>query len=222
MSIQLSKEFYSKKNGKSGEEFIGVQTNAQQVFTNISNLIRSIKDEAENLSEWSARELVDEARNNLKNSRYNVEGLLKNITWEEHKTKQYYTVAVKNNEDRDKMYYLEYGTGFVGEKKPHKLARDVGWRYVINEGAEWYFDANNMDTFSENHNIGSTDTNRLGEDVGDKGWFYKDENGTLQITSGLKAVAYMYNAFDKFNDPNGPYERALARTKIKSIIKAGK
>lgn len=201
---------------------INVTTNAQQVLTNISNMIRGVKDSAENLSEWSARELVNDARINLKNSGYNVSKYLGNIEWKEHKSKKYYTVSIKDNSDKDIMYYLEYGTGFVGKEKPHPMAKTAGWDYAINEGADWYFDIDDPMTFSDRHNLGTTSYNRLGEDVGDKGWFYKDEHGRLNVTSGLKSVAYLYNAFDKFNDPNGAYDRALARTKIKSIIKAGK
>lgn len=203
-------------------EGISVSTNAKKVLDNISNMIRGIKDEAENLSEWSARELVYAARENLINSGYNVTQYTDNIVWEEQRKKQYFTVSIKDNSDKDIMYYLEYGTGFVGKEKPHEWADKAHWEYAINEGADWYFDIDNPATFSNRHNLGTTSYNKLGEEVGDKGWFYKDKHGRLRVTSGLKSVAYLYNAFDKFNDPNGPYEKALARTKIKSIIKAGK
>lgn len=198
---------------------INVTTNAQKVLTNISNMIRGIKDSSENLSEWCARELANDARRNLKDSGYNVGGLLKNIEWGQNKNKRYYTVSIKDNSDKDTMYYLEYGTGFVGQDKPHKMAKEVGWKYAINEGADWYFDIDDPDTFSPKHNMGTTSYNRLGEDVGDKGWFYKDEHGRLNLTSGLKAVSYMFNSFDKFNDPNGAFERAWEKSKMKSIIK---
>ena len=202
-------------------EGIGVTTNAQQVLTNISNMIRKIKDESENISEWSARELVNDARVNLKNSLYNVDDLVGNITWSNER-RGYYRVTIKDNADKDVMYYLEYGTGYVGKKRPHEMAEEAGWRYTINEGSDWYFDIDDPETFSDRHNLGTTGYNKLEEEVGDKGWFYKDEHGTLNVTSGLKAVSYLYNAFDQFNAPNGAYDRALARTKIKSIIKAGK
>lgn len=186
---------------------INVTTNAQQVLTNISNMIRKIKDEAENLSEWSARELVKDARDNLSNSGYATGRLLRNITFSKQK-KGYYTVSIVNNSDKDTMYYLEYGTGFVGEGtmadpkgrigKPHAWAKSAHWEYAI--GPEIIYSD---------------------KPDGKDGWFY-EQDGKWNFTSGLRSIAYMYNAFNNFNQPNGAYERALARTKIKSILKAGK
>lgn len=195
-----------------------VQTNANQVLTNISNMIRKIKDEADNISEKVAREVVSEAQSRLLDSGYDVGEYVNNIDWKKDSGKDYYTVGFKD--DKDVMYYLEYGTGFVGEANPHPEADVRKWRYAINrdetfdDGKPLYFD---MTKPRGQQGLFSIDAPTPKKNT--RGWLFRDEDGQLIATSGLRAVAYMYNTYQNAGNIKS---RAIKESKIKSIIKGGR
>ena len=194
MAIKLSKRFYGNK---------AIQTNAQQVLSKISYKLREYKDGVNNLSEWCARGLAEQARENLKNSGYNTGHLLGNIEWKQSSSKDYYTVGIANNKDRDKMYYLEYGTGFVGEGTMPDPNGNKGQAHEWAEQAHWEYAIGPKIIYSTKEN-------------GKDGWFY-EEDGKWKFTSGLRSVAYLYNAYMDFDDKI--YKQAVDKSKIKSILK---
>lgn len=200
MPISVSKSYYGEKN---------ITTNANQVLSKITRRLNEFKEGVKDQSEIVAREFAYSARQRLKDSKYNVDHLLKNIIWvETDKEKGWYKVTFADNSDRDKMYYLEYGTGFVGEGSmpdpkgnksiPHPLAGDVGWEYAIGAKIKIPLKPNGKD-----------------------GWTYKNGNGQWTFTSGLRAVAYMYNTFKEFENSD-KVENIIKQSKIHSIIKDGK
>ena len=207
--------FYNNKYSRTS-----IRTNAQQVLTDISNMIRKIKDETENISENVARQVADEARTRLQDSGYNAGNYVGNIEWRKDSDKDYYTVGFKDNKDRDVMYYLEYGTGFVGEANPHPEAGNNHWEYAINQdattnfGKPLYFD---MTKPVGQQGLYSIDAPT--PQAGTKGWIFRDEDGQLVATSGLRAVSYMYNTYKNADEIK---RRAINESKLKSIIKGGR
>ena len=197
MATRLSKGYYGKD---------GLSTNAQQVLANISNKIRGVIAETDNVTEKVARDFAIEARNKLANSGYTTAHLVDNIEWTKRSGKGYYTVGFRDNEDKSTMYYLEYGTGFVGDGsmpdpkgnvgQPHPEADKVGWEYAVGQEIKY-----------------------AETDEGKDGWFYEKSPNEWKFTSGLRAVAYMYNTFQ---DAEQIVDRAVRESKIKSIIKGGR
>ena len=201
-----------------------VTTNANQVLTNISNTLRKVMNEADNISETVARQFAYDARDRLRQSGYTVDDYVGNIEWKKSRDKTYWTIGFKDNDEKDVMYYLEYGTGFVGRDNPHPEAANRGWRYAINENAKndrgdpLYFDMTGSGKTLRERGLYSMDAPMPAE--GTKGWIFRDpETGTLVATSGLRAVAYMYYTW---KDADNIKAKAIRESKIKSIIKGGR
>lgn len=210
--------FYDNKYDKDNEV---IQTNANQILTNISNMIRKVEREVDNVTEKIARQVADEARQNLSDSGYqDLDKYTSNIVWKKDSDKNYYTVGFKDGSNKEIMYYLEYGTGFVGEANPHPEAGKRGWRYAVNrdatlfDGKPLYFDMTKPRGQQGLYSIDAPTPKK-----GTKGWMFRDEDGQLIATSGLRAIAYMYNTYQ---NRDAIKARAIKESKIKSIIKGGR
>lgn len=162
-------------------------------FRKYLNKVISMYDKyADTILEEICERIVDEARTNLIYSGYDVEGLLDNITYQKYGENKY-RVGVRNNHEKDIMYFLEFGTGIVGQDRPHPMADEIGWDYVTNP--------DNM-VFNEK----ASGINSIGQFVGSVGWWYEVDDPSkahsynkktgkyYAFTSGLKAVRYLYDA----------------------------
>ena len=152
----------------------------------LNKIISNYDKYVDTILEEICQEIVNEAKTKLLESRYDVLGLLNNITYTKY-GKGKYRVGVRNNSQKEIMHFLEFGTGIVGKDNPHPKASDIGWNYVTNP--ENIVDYEN-----------STGYNSIGEYVGTEGWFYFDKQlNRFVFTSGLKPVRYLYDTIKKTN-----------------------
>lgn len=169
-------------------------TNASQVLRNITRRMNKLNSYGQEVIKRTAEKCAEEAKQRLIDSGYDVSGLTKNIVVKQT-SKNSYTVGFRDSmstDERNIMYFLEFGTGIVGMEKPHEAASSVGWEYIINP--------ENLAGNSGYRYPYPTGFNSLGEYVGLEGWYYTDpKTGQLQFTSGLHAVSYMYDTMRKEN-----------------------
>lgn len=151
----------------------------------LNRIIANYDKYADTILEEICQNIVQEAQERLLFSGYDVDRLVNNIVYQKYGENKY-RVGIKNNEDKDIMYFLEFGTGIVGRENKHPKANDIGWQYVVHP-----------EKMVENkYSIG---INALGEYVGYTGWYYYDEDGNKQFTSGLKPIRYFYDTIKKEN-----------------------
>lgn len=179
------------KGLKKSGYYAGATTNGSKVVRNLTIWFKNLTDYTEELVGEMANIFVQLARERLINSGYNVNHLADNI-YAVKSGNNKWRIAFKNNNEKPIMYFLEFGTGLVGKKEPHPNASKVGWRYVINPN-------NIVPSNGQRYNSFVTPSgyNSLGEYVGYEGWYYYDENNDLCFTSGLKAVAYIYDTVEQ-------------------------
>lgn len=95
----------------------------------------------------------------------------------------------------ERMTYIEFGTGIVGEQNQHELASELGYQYDLNKHGEqgWSF-------VQENSKLDVKPANIISD---------KENNGNRWIeTKGNEAERFMWNAyFDYFE--KGEYARIL-------------
>lgn len=122
--------------------------------------------------------------------------------------------AYGDNQLREDMYYLEFGTGIVGAKKPHPEASKIGWGYDINSHGEkgWTFrrkaEYGNQNAFIAKDDIVHT-YKRSQHKGATTGW-----SGSRRVrqqdhaagsdksiqTKGVIAVKYFYDTMVEFDD----------------------
>lgn len=166
-------------------------------FRNKLNRIMSNYDKyLDDVIEDICKEIVKQCKERLIRSKYNVKDLVDNITYRNFGNHKF-RVGVKDNEDKDTMYFLEFGTGVVGFFTPHPMAEEIGWRYM-----------ENLENFV--YNKKASGYNSVGDFVGYSGWWYETDdpkkahkvghNGKMYaFTSGLKAVRYFYDTITEDN-----------------------
>lgn len=177
--------------------FVG--TNAKSVLTDVAKTLRTeMRKYMDEYARTVAEIFVEDAKERLRNSGYNnVSRLAENIFYQRSVGYGNYRIGIKENEDKETMFYLEFGTGFVGEENPHEKASEVGWEYAINRDATFF---NGMPMYFDltkpmgQQGLYSIDAPTPDPSKGERGWIYRDEQtGTLVATSGLKAVSYIYD-----------------------------
>lgn len=191
------------------------QTNARDITKQIRTRFQDFRKLGDEYAKTVADVFVEKAKQRLSDSGYNVGGLVDNIYSQRTSGYGNYRIGIKPNKDKEVMFYLEYGTGYVGKENPHPLSAEENWDYTINEGADWYFDTTNgyQDIYSIDAFV-PRGRNKLGENVGTKGWFYRDKKtGQLRATSGLKAVAYMYDTMQDIDNVKAEAQRRLGNGK---------
>lgn len=172
--------------------FASATTNAKKVISNLTKKVRQLDKYGEKLLEQVCILFVQRAKERLLESGYDVRSLLKNIWYRPYGNNKY-RIAIRDNNQKEIMYFLEFGTGIVGEDNPHEKAAEYGWEYNVNNRAE--------DWASEEHYF-PTGYNSQGEFVGFRGWWYIDPTTkSMSFTSGLKAVSYIYDTI-KFDMPD--------------------
>ena len=179
----------NKELRKSGY-FASATTNAKRIISNLTKRIKKIDKYGERVLEQVCILFVEEARQRLLDSGYDVRNLLNNITYRKYGENKY-RVGIRNNNQKEIMYFLEFGTGVVGEDDPHPAADEFNWEYNVGSFIE--------DWASDEHDI-PTGYNSLNEFVGFRGWWYNDpKTGRIKFTSGLHAVAYIYDTMQEDN-----------------------
>lgn len=179
-----------KKSGYYGS----ATSNGKKLMSALTQQVKQLDSLGELLLEEICKLFVDRARQRLVESGYDVGHLTGNIYYRKY-GKGKYRIGIKNNSQKEIMYFLEFGTGVVGEDNPHEMADDIGWQYGIGTNIEDYNSDNEF----------PTGWNSLGEFVGWRGWFYKGG----RFTSGLKAVSYIYDTLN--NDMEEILEEAKRR-----------
>jgi hypothetical protein len=160
--------------------FIRMKTNSREFAKRMTARLRHYDKMGSEILEEACKIFVAEARERLMNSGYIVSEYVNNIDYKRYGNNKY-RVYIKENKDKEIMYFLEFGTGLVGEQKPHPKANVVGWKYIINP-----------ERIVTNEN--ASGVNSLGMNVGKDGWFYFDEDTqSINFTSGLIAVRYLYD-----------------------------
>lgn len=164
-------------------------------INNITKHIREITDKSSILARKIAEKICERAQNNLYQNSYNptldsyydVDRLLDNIYVRKYKNDSY-RVAIRENADKEVMYFLEFGTGIVGKDNPHEWAGEFGYQYAKNIG-------NYISPIPDNKN-----EQAFGEkDI--EGWIYFDKKqNKKRFTSGLYPVAYLYDAMQELED----------------------
>jgi hypothetical protein len=160
--------------------FIEMQTNSKEFAKRMTARLKRYDNRGSEILEEACKIFVAEARERLINSGYIVSQYSNNIDYKRYGNDKY-RIYIKENNEKEIMYFLEFGTGLVGEQTPHPKANIVGWKYVINP-----------DNIVTNEN--ASGVNSLGMNVGQDGWFYFDEDTqSIKFTSGLIAVRYLYD-----------------------------
>ena len=164
------------------------------VINDITRHIREISDKSNILAKRIAEKICERARSNLYQNAYNpdldtyynVERLLDNIYVKKYKNDSY-RVAIRENADKEVMYFLEFGTGLVGKEFPHEWAGELGYQYAKNAG-----------NYVDPADVLSKEGYSQISDNGMKGWIYFDKNKQKKVfTNGLYPVAYLYDAMQE-------------------------
>ena len=98
----------SKSNFK-----VYMSSNIPQFRQYLNKTISNYDKYADTILEEICQRIVLEAQQRLITSGYSVNNLVKNITYQKY-GKNKYRVGIRNNEQKDIMYFLEFGTGIVG------------------------------------------------------------------------------------------------------------
>lgn len=201
LNTQRKKAGYYKRANATGKE----------VIDRIKARVQEIEQRSEELVETICIIFVERAKQRLLDSGYyGAEDLVDNIVYRRY-GKGKYRIGLRNNKSKTIMYFFEFGTGFVGRQDPHEMASQVGWKYLINwhngyTDRRYFFDSNKgynkyiTRLIDEGEINKPTGINSLGLYVGSRGWVYKDNNGNYNVTSGLKAVSYMYDTMLELKD----------------------
>lgn len=185
---------------------ITITTNANKVIDDINKKVKGLYIKQRKIMERVCEIFVERARLKLVNCGYkNLAKYANNIKFENTGTWKW-RVYIEDNQEKPIMYFLEFGTGFVGGENPHHDSVDITWKYAVNEnktfsdgyyqGRPIYFDMtkpyNERGLYSDSAPTPIQDS---------KGWIFKDpKSGRLRATSGLRAVSYLYNTMQEIPD----------------------
>lgn len=121
------------------------------IDSNITDLIKWVKEippviSSDSIAESCARIFANRAKSRLSSSgalQEDINRFVNAITFEKIDNGKWRISAGKYGDEqlREDMYYLEFGTGIVGASKPHPEASKNGWRYDINKHGDkgWTF-----------------------------------------------------------------------------------
>lgn len=117
------------------------------IDNNITDLIKWAKQipyiiGSQEIAKRCAEKFVKRAQDKLRHSgalQEDIERFANAITCEQISANKWRISAgaYGDNQLREDMYYLEFGTGIVGAKKPHPEASKIGWRYNINKHSDF-------------------------------------------------------------------------------------
>lgn len=117
------------------------------INSNITDLVNWAKQipsivSNEKIAETCARKFAERAKARLASSgalQEDISRYVNAITFEKVADNKWRISAGKNGDRqlKDDMYYLEFGTGIVGAKKPHPEASKIGWDYNVNKHSDF-------------------------------------------------------------------------------------
>lgn len=160
------------------------------IIKNLQKRISVFEDMSDNLAELLAKAFVARARKRL-------------LNFTGQKRYSYYINAVHNGDnswsvivrspkyDPYIMYFLEYGTGFVGERSEQNPDKPADWKYTINKGASWY------GVIAKTGEEGWWFNYRPNHFIQPEDYFFPEEHKAF--TSGIKPVMYMYKTKTEIN-----------------------
>lgn len=194
------------------------------IKSNIKDLINWVKEIPENISnekiaQSCARIFAERAKQKLANSgalQEDINRFVNAITFEPIGENKWRISAGKYGDEqlKDDMYYLEFGTGIVGQRNPHPEASKYGWLYDINNHGDkgWTF-RRKSEYGNENAFIAKDDivhTYKRNQYKGSTtGWQGKRRLRTQDHpagseksiqTKGVIAVRYFYDTMVEFDD----------------------
>ena len=168
-------------------------TSNNSILTSIVNKLEETQSQFENMSkkmaELLAKAFVARARKRL-------------IAFTGSKRYSYYIKAVNNGEghwsvvlnnpkyDPYIMYFLEYGTGFVGKRSEQNPDKPASWKYTVNKGASWYGAMTLEFGKQEGWFFNYRPNHFVQEEDGD--FTNKNTGQRVIFTSGIKPVMYIY------------------------------
>ena len=181
------------------------ETNAEQVLNDLSKRLKRLR--AYDIDEYVkivGEVFIERAKEKLLSAYPKATKEAEDILLERSGISQY-TISFGNGSNKQILLFLEYGTGYVGRENPHPMASDVGWEYAVNENGTRKSQFSDMLLpmhFDLTKPIGQQGiySNIKYPDItkGAKGWVYKDkETGSLKVTSGLKAVSFVYDTLQE-------------------------
>lgn len=193
------------------------------INSNITDLVNWAKQipsivSNEKIAETCARKFAERAKARLASSgalQEDISRYVNAITFEKVADNKWRISAGKNGDRqlKDDMYYLEFGTGIVGAKKPHPEASKIGWSYDINKHGDkgWTFrrkaEFGNQDAFIAKDDIIHT-YKRSQHKGSTTGWQGARRVRTEDISAGSEksiqskgviSVRYFYDTMLEFN-----------------------
>lgn len=186
------------------------------IDNNITDLIKWAKQipdmiGSREIAKRCAEKFVKRAQDKLRRSgalQEDIERFVSAITCEPVGTDKWRISAGANgdNQLREDMYYLEFGTGIVGAKNPHDEATKIGWYYNGENGnahKDFYKAISRKGT---SYTAGGWTFRRKPEYGNQNAFIAKDDivhsekNGSNIQTKGVIAVKYFYDTMVEFDD----------------------
>lgn len=194
----MARDFKTYSDRVKSGYFLKATTNGVKV---VSDITRRLRERIATLSGQFVKRVaeifVERAREKLTSTTYENTGhFAQNIVVKKYAYNNY-RVGIEQNSEKPIMYFLEFGTGLVGqsgaedfvgrqEGSLRKIAESIGWRYGIGEKIK-------------TKNILNAKTDEVEEVV--EYWTYFDEKkGEWNTTRGLYPVAYMYDTIKEIPD----------------------
>lgn len=108
-----------------------------------------------------------------------------------------------DNQLKEDMYYLEFGTGIVGERNNHPEANKIGWDYNVNKHSDFQTALSKKGnrytkggwTFRRGQKYGNQNAFIAKDDI-----IHSPNNGNNIQTRGVIAVRYFYDTMVEFGD----------------------
>lgn len=183
------------------------ETNAIKVLDNLDKRLKRLRAyDIDTYVKIVGEVFIERAKDKLLSAYPNATKEADDISLEQTGDSQY-TISFGNGSNKQILLFLEYGTGYVGRENPHPMAGEVGWEYAVNENGTRQSQFSNQLLpmhFDLTKPLGQQGiySNIKYPDItkGAKGWVYKDlKTGSLEVTSGLKAVAFVYDTLQEID-----------------------
>lgn len=184
-----------------------------KIDNNIKELINWTKEiplliSNDKIAESCARIFAERAKSKLKNSgalQEDINRFVNAITFEKIEDGKWRISAGKYGDEqlKDDMYYLEFGTGIVGQRNPHPEASKYGWKYNINKHSDFETAISKKGnrytkggwTFRRNDKYGNKNAFIAKDDI-----IHSQKNGNNVQTKGVIAVRYFYDTMVDFEN----------------------
>lgn len=175
-----------------------------------SSILREVRTLGDTYARTVAEIFVERAKAKLAMAYPNTSNLTDNIFYQRAVGYGNYRIGLRENEEKEVMFYLEFGTGLVGEQNPHPQANEFDWFYVEDPKQIEWTDSGLYTQKKKKKDSGSW----VYKDGEPYGWYYFDKKlGTIRFTRGLKAVRYMWDTLQEMDDIKAEAERRMKNVK---------